>query len=167
MKKVLLSLAIIFIAATSFGQTKTTKPTVNYRVGIATALPVDVYGAAPRIGIGSTFLEATCNPYPSKKITYTTSVGYFRIATGEGVSSYSQIPALVGARYAVNSTLYFGGAAGTAFYTKKGQGDPDFAFSPYVGAQTRHISVDARYFNFWKGTGSSVKTLALVFSYTL
>lgn len=167
MKKMLLSLAITLIAAVSIGQTKTTKPAVNYRVGIATSLPVDVYNTTPRMGIGSTFLEATINPRPAKKITYTASAGYFRIVTGDGVPSYSQLPALVGARYAVNNTLYFGGAAGAAFYTNKAQGDPDFAFSPYIGVQSRHISVDARYFNFWKGAGSNIKTLALVFSYTL
>ena len=167
MKKMLVSIAIILVAVVSFGQTKSAKPTVNYRVGIATSLPVDTYNNAPHVGIGSTFLEASCNPFAGKKITYTTSAGYFRIASGEGTTNYSQVPVLIGARYAVNSTLYFGVATGAAFYVKKGQADPDFAFSPYIGAQTRHISVDARYFNFWKGTGSNVKTLALVFSYTL
>jgi hypothetical protein len=170
MKKMLLSLAVTVIAAASFGQTTTTattKPTINYRVGIATSLPVDVHGTAPRVGIGSTFLEASCNPYKAKKVTFTASAGYFRIVSGENTPSYSQIPVMVGARYSVNQTMYFGAALGTAFYTKKGQADPDFAFSPYVGFQSRRISVDARYFNFWKQPGSSLRSVGLVFSYTL
>lgn len=167
MKKMLLSIAIILIAAVSFGQTTTTKPTLNYRVGIATSMPVDVHGTAPRVGIGSTFLEAICGPYKTKKVTYTASAGYFRVVSGETTENYSQIPVLVGARYSVNQSMYFGAAAGTALYTKKGQGGPDFAFSPYVGFQSRRISVDARYFNFWKQAGSSLRSVGLVFSYTL
>lgn len=166
MKKTLLSLVVMTIAVMSFGQ-KISKATLNYRVGIATSLPVDVHGTDPRVGIGSTFLEAACSPHKSKKYAYTVSAGYFRIVSGQNTPSYSQIPVLVGARYTVNPSMYFGAAVGTSFNTKKAQGDPDFAFSPYIGFQSRRISVDARYFNFWKQAGSSLRSVGLVFSYTL
>lgn len=169
MKKVFFSAALLLVAALSFGQTKATKtkPTVNYRVGIATSLPVDVHGTAPRVGIGSTFVEAMCNPRPTKKYTYTLSAGYFRIVSSEPTPTYSQVPVLVGIRYTVSPSVYFGAAGGAAFYTKKGQADPDVAFSPYVGYQVKRISVDARYFNFWKQAGSTLRSVGLVFSYTL
>ena len=165
MKKVVLSIAIAVIATVTFGQTAPkSKAVTNYRVGIATAIPADVYEASSRVGIGSTFLEASCNPNPSKKFTYTASAGYFRIIGDVG--SYNQIPVLVGVRYAVDKILYFGAAAGAGVYAKSGAGDPQFAFSPYIGVQKKNISVDARYFNF-SGNGNTVKTLSLVFSYTL
>jgi len=167
MKKVLLSIAIVAIAAVTFGQTapkSKSKAITNYRVGIATAIPADVYDASSRIGIGSTFLEASCNPNPSKKFTYTVSAGYFRVIGATG--SYNQIPVLIGARYAVDKILYFGAAVGTGIYAKTGAGDPQFAFSPYIGVQKNNISIDARYFNF-SGNDNTVKTLSLVFSYTL
>lgn len=165
MKKVLLSIAVILSAAVTFGQTAPkSKIVTNYRVGIATAIPADVYDASSRVGIGSTFLETSCTPNPTKKYTYTLSAGYFRIIGTTG--SYNQIPVLLGVRYAVDKILYFGAAAGAGVYAKSGAGDPQFAFSPYIGVQKKNISVDARYFNF-SGSGNTVKTLSLVFSYTL
>ena len=163
MKKMLLSIAVLMITVSSFAQTKT-KAITNYRVGIATAIPTDVYGNSTRIGIGSTFLEASCNPHPAKKYTYTLSAGYFRLVNQ--TDSYNQIPVMAGVRYAVNNILYFGAAAGAAIYSKSTLGDPQFAFSPYVGVQNKHISVDARYFNF-STKKDAMKTLSLVFSYTL
>lgn len=165
MKKVVLSIAIAVIATVTFGQTAPkSKAVTNYRVGIATAIPADVYDAGPRVGIGSTFLEASCNPNPAKKFTYTLSAGYFKIVGTTG--SYNQIPVLAGVRYTVDKVVYFGAAVGTGIYAKSGAGDPQFAFSPYLGVQKKNISVDARYFNF-SGSGNTVKTLSLVFSYTL
>jgi len=163
MKKMLLSIAALTIVAISFAQTKS-KAVTNYRIGIATSIPTDVYCNSTRVGIGSTFLEASCKPHPDKKFTYTLSAGYFRLVNQAG--SYTQAPLMIGARYSVNSTVYFGAATGAAIYTKAGNGNTQLAYSPYIGVQSKHISVDARYFNF-STKESTMKTLSLVFSYTL
>ena len=162
MRKLLLSSAIVLIAAVTSAQTKST---VNYRVGVATAMAPTTLTTQLHVGLGSSLVEVSCSP-KAKKISYTLNTGYFRLNNQDGANVATQVPVLVGARYAVSNTVYFGGSIGTAIGTKKGQGNPDVVFSPYIGMQAKHISLDLRYLNFFKSVSSS-KTAALVLSYTL
>ena len=160
MKKVVLLLAIMSTAFCAFSQTRTSK--IKYRVGITTPLPLDVYGDQPVVNLGSTLVEANCEL--SKALTLTLNSGYTRIT--ENGRTFSQIPVLLGLRHPLNESFYFGGAAGMSIYTKKGEGDTEVTFSPYVGYQVKHLSVDFRYLNNLRKEGS-LRTIALTISYTL
>jgi hypothetical protein len=135
------------------------KTKVSYKVGIVTSLPAAV--TTTNINAGSTLLEASTKV--SKKISATANTGYIRLTAQE--NPISQIPVLVGAKYHMNDQWYFGAGAGVTIPTKKSYGNTEFAYSPYVGYQKGHISVDARY--YLSGLQTPMSTIGLVFSYTL
>jgi hypothetical protein len=170
MKKTILFFALTAILGLSNQAFAQKKSSFNYRVGIASSLPVDVYGDSYRVGIGSSFYEISYALKNSKKVSLTFNTAFIRLINKEATFT-NQVPVMVGAKYMVNpdnktSNIYFGAAAGTTTFTKKSMGSTGFAFSPYVGVQVKHISIDGRYLNFNRN-GSSTRTVALVFSYTL
>ena len=130
-----------------------------YKVGVVTSLPANV--TTTSINAGSTMLEASRKV--SKKISATANVGYIRLTATD--APISQIPVLVGVRYAVTDQWYFGAAAGVTIPTKKAYGKTEFGYSPYLGYQKGHISVDARY--YLSGLQTPLSTVGLVFSYIL
>ena len=162
-------MGILTLSYCSFSQTKSvsgTEKKLNYRVGIMSSVPVDIYGDDYRIGLGSTLLEASYkNVKFSKKISLVLNAGYVRMGS-KVLEEYAQIPVMVGARYPINDVFYFGTSAGVTFYNKKDFGSQNFMYSPYIGFQVKHLSVDLRYLNTVKKE-SSLKTLGLAFSYTL
>ena len=169
MKKLFVILGVITSIAT-FGQTPAVKtPTTskfNYRVGIATGLPVDVNVEESRLKTSSTMGEVTYkNTKISKKITLTADAGYLRFTKTDG-NGYAKIPVMLGLRYPINETFYFGASAGPSFYNKKEYGTTEFIYSPYIGLQVKKISVDFRYLNFTRKDYVQ-KTLGIVFTYTL
>lgn len=135
------------------------KSKFSYKVGIITGLPANVSKTC--ISVGSTFLEASKKV--SKKISATANSGYLRI-TSEG-NTLSQIPVFIGAKYHINDQWYFGAGAGITIPTKTEYGDTEFGYSPYLGYQKGHISVDMRY--YLSGLETPLSTIGLVFSYTL
>jgi len=169
MKKVLVILGVI-ASINTFGQTPTVKTTTtskfNYRVGIATGLPVDVNVEESRLKTSSTMGEVSYkNTKLSKKITLTANAGYLRFTSTDGMG-YAKIPVMVGVRYPINETFYFGASAGPSFYNKKENGTTELVYSPYVGLQVKKISCDFRYLNFTRKDYVQ-KTIGLVFGYTL
>ena len=132
----------------------------NYKVGIITSLPANVCYTHPLSG--STMLEASTKI--SKKLNFVANSGYIRLYTTQD-TKLSQIPVLVGVKYAINTNWYFGGAAGITIPTKKTYGSTEFGYSPYLGYQKNHISVDGRY--YLSGLQTPINTMCLVFSYTL
>lgn len=169
MKKLLVILGVI-TSINSIGQTQTVKTPAaykfNYRVGIATGLPVDVNAEESRLKTSSTMGEVSYkNSKFSKKISVTGNAGYLRFTSAEGLQ-YSKIPVMIGLRYPINDIFYFGASAGPSFYNKKENGTTEFVYSPYVGLQVRKISCDFRYLNFTRKDYVQ-KTIGLVFGYTL
>lgn len=152
MKKLFL-LFVACAATTAYAQK------FNYKVGIVTGLPVNVTNTS--INAGSTLLETSTKI--SKKISATGNLGYVRITSDE--VTLSQIPVLVGAKYNVNDQWYFGANVGLTIPTKKQYGKTEIGYSPYVGYQKGHMSVDARY--YLSGLQAPLSTVALVFSYSL
>ena len=165
MKKIMLALGIVLASFSSNAQTAK-EPKFSYRVGVMSSLPVDIYGDDYRIGLGACLLEASYrNEKVSKKFSFTGNAGYIRM-TSKVAAEFAQIPVMVGARYPINKSFYFGGSAGVTFYNKKEFVSQDFIYSPYFGYQSKHLSADLRYLNTLKDVGS-MKTVGLVFSYTL
>ena len=153
MKKIILSiftLASITATAQKF----------NYKVGIITSLPANVTYTS--VAAGSTMLEASTKL--SKKLNFVGNSGYVRLSTTQD-TKLSQIPVLVGVKYSINTNWYFGGAAGITIPTKKSYGSTEFGYSPYLGYQKNHISIDTRY--YLSGLQTPINTMCLVFSYTL
>jgi hypothetical protein len=105
------------------------------------------------------------NTKVSKKISLTANVGYLRFTSVDG-NGYAKIPVMVGVRYPINETFYFGASAGPSFYNKKENGETEFGYSPYIGFQVKKLSADFRYLNFTRKYYVQ-KTLGIVFSYTL
>ena len=101
----------------------------------------------------------------SKKISLTANAGYLRFTSVDG-SEYAKIPVMVGVRYPINETFYFGASAGPSFYNKKSNGETELVYSPYIGFQVKKLSADFRYLNFTRKDYVQ-KTLGIVFSYTL
>jgi hypothetical protein len=153
MKKFILILTACGVSAVYAQKTK-----MSYRVGVVTSLPANVTNTS--INAGSTMLEASRKI--SKKLSVVGNTGYIRITSD---ATISQIPVLAGLKYGVTEQWYFGAAAGLTIPTKKGYGDTQFGYSPYLGYQKGHISVDARY--YLSGTQTPLSTMALVFSYSL
>jgi hypothetical protein len=153
MKKFIIAL-VALVSTTAYAQ----KSSWSYKVGIVTGLPANV--TKTNINAGSTLVEASKKI--TKKVSSTFTTGYIRITSDATVT---QIPVLAGLKYYMTDQWYFGAAAGITIPTKKGYGPTDFGYSPYVGYQKNHISVDLRY--YLSGTGNPISTAALVFSYTL
>lgn len=169
MKKLLVILGVI-ASINTFGQTpsvKTSKTTkFNYRVGIATGLPVDVNVEESRLKTSSTMGEVSYkNTKLSKKISLTVNAGYLRFTSTDG-NEYAKIPVMLGLRYPINDIFYFGASAGPSYYNKKENGTTEFVYSPYIGLQVKKISCDFRYLNFNRKDYCQ-KTIGLVFGYTL
>lgn len=166
MKKVFfLLVAIIAVSFTAFAQKGKPAPVkktkYGYRVGLISSMPTDTYQGQDKIGIGSTFFEASYKY--SKKVSFTANSGYLRyVNAGE---YYAQIPVMAGVRYHIDEMFYFGASGGGTFYNQSKYGSLDFMYSPYVGIQAKRLSFDIRYVNTLKT--NPVKTTALVFSYTL
>jgi len=154
MKKFILIL-VACAATTAYAQ----KEKMSYKVGIVTGLPANVTSTS--INAGSTLLETSRKV--SKRISATANAGYIRLTSEE--TPISQIPVFLGARYSVTDKLYFGASAGITVPTKKEYGKTQLGYSPYVGYQNGHISVDARY--YLSGLNTPLSTVALVFSYSL
>jgi hypothetical protein len=149
----------LFIILTAFATTTAYAQKLSYKVGIVTSLPVSVTGTT--IKTGSTMVEASKKV--SNKILATANTGYVRLTSQE--VTIAQIPVLVGAKYKVTDQWYFGAGVGVTIPTKKAYGKTEFGYSPYIGYQKGHISVDTRY--YLSGLNTPLSTVALVFSYTL
>lgn len=154
MKKLFLIL-VACAATTAYAQ----KQKMSYKVGIVTSLPANV--TSTTVNTGSTLLEASKKI--SKKLSATANTGYVRITADE--ATLSQIPVLAGLKYSVTEQWYFGSGFGITIPTKKAYGKAEFGYSPYIGYQNKHISVDARY--YLSGLQAPLSTVALVFSYSL
>ena len=156
-------LALMIASYCTFAQTTTKVSKTNYRVGLVTTVPVDVYGQDYHVGIASSLFEMSYKVCP--KATLTLNTGYIRMSA-EGKATYAQIPVLAGVRYPLNNQFYIGAAAGISLYNKSEYGSSDFMYEPYFGYQSKHISIDLNYFNTVK-KDAGTKTLALTVSYTL
>ena len=160
-KLVLLVVLATTFVATSFAQR------INYRVGIATSLPLDIYSSEEtHLSVGSVMLEADGMLIKSNKIVQTLNAGYLRFGSASG--TFTQIPILLGAKYKVSPTLYFGAAAGVSVNTDKSYGKDQFTYSPYLGVQVKKVNVEARFLNSSRKDDKTqnFKTLGLVFGYT-
>lgn len=163
MKRITMILALMIASYCTFAQTTTKASKTNYRVGLVTTVPVDVYGEDYHVGIASTSFEVSYKV--CQKATLTLNSGYIRMSA-ESKATYAQIPVLAGVRYPLSSSFYLGAAAGISLYNKSEFGSSDFMYEPYIGFQQKHISVDLNYFNTVK-KDAGTKTLALTVSYTL
>lgn len=152
MKKVIFAL-LICIATTTNAQK------MSYKVGIMTGLPVNILKT--NVAAGSTFFEASKKV--SDKLSATVNSGYVRLSYNDQV--ISQVPVFIGAKYQVSSEWYFGASAGMTIPTNGESTKTQLGYSPFIGYQKGHISVDSRY--YISGTKTPISTLALVFSYTL
>lgn len=165
MKKIILTLvAMVMTCYVALSQTKT--PHFTYKVGIATSLPVDVNQNENTINVSSAIVESAFKSSKfSKKLSIVFNSGYLRFKKADG-TNYARIPVTVGLKYPINDIFYFGASSGVSYYNKSTFGKNEFLFSPFVGLQVKHISVDARYLNFTNSDNTN-KTVGLVFSYIL
>ena len=154
MKKIILSLVVMAAVVTATAQK------FNYKVGVVTSLPASV--TYTHVLAGSTMLEASTKI--SKKLNFVGNTGYLRLSTTQD-AKLSQVPVLVGVKYSINPNWYFGAGAGITVPTKKTYGSTEFGYSPYLGYQKNHISVDTRY--YLSGLQTPISTMCLVFSYSL
>lgn len=157
MKKAVLS--VVFAATALFGFSQK----MSYRVGLVTAIPADMDNAKQSIALGSSMFEASRSI--SKKVVAVANVGYIKFKTDVN-TTFAIVPITIGAKYPITESVNFGVAGGLGIYNKKSVGSTDFMFSPFVGVVVHKISVDVRYVNVVT-KDNPIKTLALVFSYTL
>lgn len=161
MKKVLLSLAILLVATAGFAQKKASP--WNFRVGVLTPMPVNVYQDY-RMDVGSSLFEVSNRV--GKKVCLTLNSGFLRFQGFNGNEDFTNIPVLGGARYNVNNNVYFGVAAGVAFFNDEAEVSDRIMYTPHVGYQNGHWSVDMHYFN-WFDFDNANNNLALCLSYSL
>jgi hypothetical protein len=159
MKKILLFSAIMIALGAS--AQKLQKP--NFSIGLATAVPTDANSEKVHVNLGSTWFQVTTKY--NNKFTGVIDFGYVKFK-GDSETNFAVIPFMVGLKYAVNESVYFGSSAGVGFYNKKDNGTNSFMFAPFIGVKMNHVSVDARYISIVEKT-APVKTIALVVSYTL
>lgn len=159
MKKVFLVLLMTTISVALFAQ----KGKVSYRVGLLTPVPVNVESNY-RMNVGSSLVEMSVKA--SSKTSLLINTGFMRFQANNGGSDFTNVPVLIGARYAVNSNVYFGVAAGPAFFNKEADVDNRIMYTPHVGYKKGHIALDAHYIN-WYDYSNDHNNLALCVSYTL
>lgn len=157
MKKFLI-LILSLVSVSSFAQSKW-----SLRVGVLTPIPVDVH-TNYKVDVGSGL--ATLGYTAGKKLDITATAGYLRFQGAGANVDFTNVPVMVGARYHVNDKIYFGMEAGPAFFNKEADVDSKALYSPYLGYQIGHISVDARYFN-WHDHDNLYNNMALCVSYKL
>lgn len=152
MKKLLLFVLTVSVTAMSYSQ----KKTFSYKLGIVTSTPIDTESPI-EIGLGSTLGEVS---YPlSKKIQAVGTLGYTRYKSGE--TKFSQVPASLGAVYAIDNMFHFGATIGVGF----SKASTDVLYTPYIGLTVKKVSFDIHYFNTIKT--EPIKLIGLVFSYKL
>lgn len=159
MKKLVLLLAASATFAT-YAQ-KLQKP--NLSIGLATAIPTDANSDKVHVNLGSTWFQVSTKY--NNKFTGVVDFGYIKFK-GDAETNFAVIPFMVGLKYTVNESVYFGSSAGAGFYNKKDNGTNSFMFAPFIGVKMNHVNVDARYISIVEKT-APVKTIALVVSYTL
>ena len=107
------------------------------------------------VKLGSTLFEVSYKA--SDKISIVANSGYL------SYDGFTNVPVLGGARYFVNSNLYLGVSAGVAIFNV---GDNQIMYTPHVGYQKGHVSLDAHYID-WRKTDDALNNMALCLSYTL
>ena len=157
MKKVILLLSAFATLSASAQKSK-----MEYKVGILSPLPVNVYQNV-KLYAGSSLLEASYKY--STKVRLTLTSGFLRFQN-ELDKDFTNVPVMAGARYSVNSTVYFGANAGVAFFNKEASVDNRIIYSPYIGIKKGHVSADLQYINWYKFENAN-NNLALCISYTL
>lgn len=160
MKK-LVFIIVLFVSLTSSYAQKLQKP--DFSVGLMTALPTDANSEKAHVNIGSTWFQVSTKY--NKKFTGIVDFGYIRFKA-DPETNFAVVPMMVGLKYFVNESAYFGSSAGLGFYNKKESGTSSFSFAPFIGVKMNHINVDARYISIVEKT-NPIKTIALVVSYTL
>jgi len=159
MKKLVLIIAS-FASFASYAQ-KLQKP--NLSVGLVTALPTDANSEKVHVNLGSTWFQVSTKY--NNKFTGIVDFGYVRFKA-DPETNFATVPMMVGLKYFVNESAYFGSSAGLSFYNKKDNGTTSFSFAPFIGVKMNHVNVDARYISIVEKT-NPVKTIALVVAYTL
>lgn len=159
MKKLVLLFAAF--ATLSASAQKLQKPDLS--IGLATAIPTDANSDRVHVDLGSTMFQVSTKY--NKKFTGIVDFGYLKFK-GDPETNFAVVPMMVGLKYFVNESAYFGSSAGVGFYNKKDNGSTSFSFAPFIGVKMNHVNVDARYISIVEKT-SPVKTIALVVSYTL
>lgn len=123
MKKLILSLAVIFIAAVSVNAQKTTFG-VAANVGVPTTTGYSVVFGAD--------LQADIPASQGLKITVSAGYENYSVKTSFGGGHYSFIPALAGAKFDFSSKFYGHAQLGYGFSTTSGGGGA-FAYAPSIG----------------------------------
>lgn len=161
MKKVILLAFVAIVSISAVSAQKFQKP--SFQVGIASALPTDIASNETHINFGSTWFQL--NSKYNKKFSGALDFGYLRFK-GDSETNFSVVPFMVGPKYHVNEHVYFGGAAGVAFYNNSDYGATSFMFSPYIGAVMGSFRIDGRYISIVE-KNKPVKVLGIVLSYSL
>ena len=126
----------------------------NFRVGLVAPIPANVQ-SSNNVKLGSTLFEISYKA--SNKVSLVANSGFLSF------QDFTNVPVLGGARYFVNSNLYMGVSAGVAIFN---EGDNEIMYTPHVGYQKGHVSLDAHYID-WRKTDDSYNNIALCLSYTL
>jgi hypothetical protein len=143
MKKVILLLVTVAIAAVTFGQTKTKakKLATNVSLGITGARVSGDISDTHAYGMGS-IAQIIFSP-DSSNFSYTITSGIITFNPKEGAESFNQVPLLVGLRYHYD-VCYSGIAAGLSFFDK-GRNN-QFTYSLLMGLKlSKAINIDGRY----------------------
>jgi hypothetical protein len=156
MKKMLL-LLLAFVTLNSYAQKN-----FNYKVGIVTPIPVNVYQTT-KVDVGSSLFEV--NYKYSKNVKLTLNTGYLRFKTDTDVS-FTNVPILLGARCFISNTSYIGASSGVAYFNKESPVSRRIMWTSYVGTEKGHFSVNMQYIN-WYQFDNSNNNLSLCVSYIL
>lgn len=156
MKKILL-LLLAFVTLNSYAQKN-----FNYKVGIVTSIPANVYQTT-KVDVGSSLFEV--NYKYSKNVRLTLNSGFLRFKTNTD-NSFTNVPILLGARCFISNTIYIGASSGVAYFNKESPVSKRIMWSSYVGTEKGHFSVNMQYIN-WYQFDNSNNNLSLCVSYVL
>lgn len=159
MKKVFFAV-LMCLSLASFAQ-KDKK--MSYRVGLLLPVPANVEGNY-RVDVGSSLVEAGYKV--NKNVSIVMNTGFVRFEATNGGTSFTNVPILIGGRYFINNNIYFGVSAGPAFFNKESAVNDRMLYTPHVGYQKGHLSLDARYMN-WYDFPNEYNNLSMCVSYTL
>lgn len=158
MKK-LLTICLLLVSIGAMAQ----KSPWGFRTGVLVPVPVNV-SHEYRMDMGSALASVSYKACKNLDVTLTS--GFLRFQGSGANEDFTNIPALLGARYHVNKNVYFGVSAGPAFFNKEFSHDQRILYTPHIGYKTGPISVDANYFN-WYDLDNKYNNIGLCVSYSL
>lgn len=156
MKPVLLAFLLLF------GTASNAQKKWSYKIGWITPIPFYLQ-TDYTVDVSSALIQAKYSLNEKFKAVATT--GYLRFRPNHPTNKiFSNIPLMAGVTYDISNDIYVGIGMGPSYFNEDEVETIKWVYSPYIGWQKKHWSVDLQYFN-WEEVPDERNSLVLCLSY--